>query len=124
MINKKLFLEVLEKKLFFLEKAGLTQLNGKGAFDLYQSFGFPLEMTIEMCAEKEFTVDDSSFNELVKEHQNKSRKGAEQKFKGGLADAKEETTKLHTATHLTLAAMKELISEDIEQKGATLMLKD
>jgi alanyl-tRNA synthetase len=112
--------EVLEKKLFFLEKAGLTQLNGKGAFDLYQSFGFPLEMTIEMCAEKEFTVDDSSFNELVKEHQNKSRKGAEQKFKGGLADAKEETTKLHTATHLTLAAMKELISEDIEQKGANI----
>jgi len=112
--------EILEKKLFFLEKANKKELNGKGAFDLYQSFGFPLEMTIEMCKEKGFSVDANSFNDLVNEHKNKSRIGAEQKFKGGLADNKEETTALHTVTHLTLAAMKKIVSEDIEQKGANI----
>ena len=61
-----------------------------------------------------------NFRKEVKEHQDTSRKGAEQKFKGGLADAKEETTKLHTVTHLTLAAMKELIDKDMEQKGANI----
>jgi alanyl-tRNA synthetase len=95
-------------------------VSAKFAFDLYQSYGFPLEMTVEMCKEKGFSVDEKGFEKLLKEHQEKSRKGAEQKFKGGLADAKEETTKLHTATHLTLAAMKELIDENIEQKGANI----
>jgi alanyl-tRNA synthetase len=110
----------LEQTLSFLEKAGKKELGGKGAFDLYQSFGFPLEMTIEMCAEKGFGVDKEAFDKLIIEHQNLSRKGAQQKFKGGLADAKEETTKLHTATHLTLAAMKQIVSKDIEQKGANI----
>jgi len=119
--------KILENKLFFLGKASENvkdkvkkELNGKGAFDLFQSYGFPLEMTIEMCAEKGFTVDTKKFEELIKEHQEKSRKGAKQKFKGGLADAKEETTKLHTVTHLVLAALKEIVSSEIEQKGANI----
>jgi alanyl-tRNA synthetase len=110
----------LEKSVGFLEKAGKKEVSAKLAFDLYQSYGFPLEMTVEMCGEKGFSVDEKGFDKLLKEHQEKSRKGAEQKFKGGLADAKEETTKLHTATHLTLAAMKELVDENIEQKGANI----
>ena len=110
----------LEKTLEFLEKAGKKELNGKNTFDLFQSYGFPLEMVQELCAEKGFSVDVDDFNKKVKEHQALSRKGAEQKFKGGLADAKEETTKLHTATHLTLAAMKKLINPEMEQKGANI----
>jgi alanyl-tRNA synthetase len=112
--------KVLEKKLSFLDKAPAKILNEKGAFDLYQSFGFPIEMTKEMCAEKGFSVDEVGFENLLKEHQDLSRKGAEQKFKGGLADASEATTKLHTAAHLTLAALKEIINPNTEQKGANI----
>jgi len=110
----------LDRTLEFLKKAGKKEVSGKLAFDLYQSFGFPIEMVTEICSEKGYSVDIDDFNKRIKEHQNTSRKGAEQKFKGGLADAKEETTKLHTATHLTLAAMKEIIDKDMEQKGANI----
>ncbi|MBT4596346.1 MAG: alanine--tRNA ligase, partial [Candidatus Diapherotrites archaeon] len=110
----------LEKTLGFLKSAGKKELSAKGAFDLYQSNGFPIEMTREMCSEKGFAVDEKGFEDLLKGHQELSRKGAEQKFKGGLADNKEETTKLHTAAHLTIAAMKELINPDTEQKGANI----
>jgi alanyl-tRNA synthetase len=130
-------LKVLEKKLQFLgscseakdttkatafvgQNSGKKQLNAKGTFDLYQSYGFPLEMTVEICKEKGFTVDVDGFEKLLKEHQVLSRKGAEQKFKGGLADAGVETTKLHTMAHLTLAALKEILNPDIEQKGANI----
>ncbi len=109
-----------EKQQLFLDKAPTKQLNAKGAFDLYQSFGFPIEMTKEMCAEKGFSVDEIGFNNLLKEHQELSRKGAEQKFKGGLADASIATTKLHTATHLLDAALRLIVSPDISQKGANI----
>jgi alanyl-tRNA synthetase len=130
-------IKVLEKKLQFLgaSKAELygsreaaaslgqspvKQLNSKGAFDLYQSFGFPIEMTQEMCKEKGFTVDIKGFEELLKEHQELSRKGAEQKFKGGLADASIETTKLHTAAHLLNEALRQIVNPNISQKGANI----
>ncbi len=113
-------IKILEKKLFFLEKSNIKELNAKGAFDLFQSYGFPLEMTIEICEEKGFRVDEKGFQKLLLEHQELSRKGAEQKFKGGLADSKEETTKLHTCAHLTLAALKEILDKKIEQKGSNI----
>ena len=112
--------KVLEKKLQFLGQSPNKQLNAKGAFDLYQSFGFPIEMTKEMCAEKGFSVDEVGFNNLLKEHQELSRKGAEQKFKGGLADASIATTKLHTATHLLDSALREIVNPNISQKGANI----
>jgi alanyl-tRNA synthetase len=114
--------KVLEKKLEFIGSNLMTnkQLNAKGAFDLYQSFGFPIEMTKEMCTEKGFTVDEYGFDALLKAHQDLSRKGAEQKFKGGLADNSEATTKLHTATHLLGAALRELVNPNIHQKGANI----
>jgi len=114
--------KVLERKLQFLGQAQNVkkELNAKGAFDLFQSYGFPLEMTIEMCAEKGFTVDKKGFEELLVQHQELSRKGAEQKFKGGLADAGEATTKLHTATHLLNAALREIVNTNISQKGANI----
>ncbi|MGI6589643.1 MAG: alanine--tRNA ligase [Candidatus Iainarchaeum sp.] len=113
-------MRVLEKKLVYLTKANSTELNAKGAFDLFQSYGFPIEMTIEICKEKGFSVDVNGFEKLLKEHQELSRKGAEQKFKGGLADDGVQTTKLHTCAHLTLAALKEVIDPSIEQKGANI----
>jgi alanyl-tRNA synthetase len=129
-------IKVLEKKLQFLGSFGNTkettkatafvgqssvkQLNAKGAFDLFQSYGFPLEMTIEMCKEKGFSVDSKGFEQLLKEHQELSRKGAEQKFKGGLADNSEQVTKLHTATHLLNQALREIVNPNISQKGANI----
>ena len=111
---------VLEKKLFFLEKAKQKELNAKGAFDLYQSYGFPIEMTKEICEEKGFSVDKIGFEKLLLEHQNLSRRGAEQKFKGGLADSKEATTKLHTATHIFSAAIRKFVNPNSVQKGSNI----
>jgi len=112
--------KVLEKKLNFLDGAAKKELNAKGAFDLFQSYGFPLEMTVEMCKEKEFSVDTNGFEELLKQHQELSRKGAEQKFKGGLLDNSVETTKLHTATHLLNEALRQIVKKDTYQKGCNI----
>ncbi|MCX6803972.1 MAG: alanine--tRNA ligase, partial [Candidatus Diapherotrites archaeon] len=112
--------KVLEKKLQFVGQSPNKQLNAKGAFDLFQSYGFPLEMTVEMCKEKGFSVDDKGFSVLLKEHQQLSRKGAEQKFKGGLSDNGIETAKLHTATHLLNEALRQIVSKTIHQKGSNI----
>ena len=112
--------KLLEKKLSFLDKAPAKILNAKGAFDLFQSYGFPLEMTVEMCNEKGFSVDVVGFEKLLAEHQELSRKGAEQKFKGGLADNSEQVTKLHTATHLLNEALREIVNKNIHQKGSNI----
>ncbi|HLP79586.1 MAG TPA: alanine--tRNA ligase [Acidobacteriota bacterium] len=95
-------------------------ISGKDAFDLFQSYGFPLEMTVEAAKERGFTVDSSEFKKLFEEHQAKSRTGAEQKFKGGLADNSDRTVRLHTATHLLNEALRKVISKDIVQKGSNI----
>ncbi|MDE1865620.1 MAG: alanine--tRNA ligase [Candidatus Micrarchaeota archaeon] len=95
-------------------------LDAKSAFDLFQSYGFPLEITAEMCGEKGFEVDEGGFEALMKEHQELSRRGAEQKFKGGLADHSEETTKLHTATHLLNEALRQVVDKSIHQMGSNI----
>jgi alanyl-tRNA synthetase len=109
---------VLEKML--LAKTGKKVLDAKEAFDLFQSYGFPLEITVEMCKEKGFSVDESGFNTLMKAHQELSRKGAEQKFKGGLADHSEATTRLHTATHLLNEALRQVVDKSIHQMGSNI----
>lgn len=95
-------------------------INGVTAFHLYDTCGFPVEITVEMAAEKGLKVDVEGYKKAYLEHQEKSRAGSEQKFACGLADHKEETTKLHTATHLLHAALKKVISPDIEQKGSNI----
>lgn len=95
-------------------------LNGEMVFRLYDTFGFPVELTSELAQEKGLTVDMDDFQNRFREHQDKSRAGAEQTFKGGLADNSEETTKLHTATHLLNAALRELIDPNIRQKGSNI----
>jgi len=95
-------------------------ISGKEAFDLLQSYGFPLEMTIELANENNLTVNVDEFNEEMIKHQELSRAGAEQKFKGGLADTSEQSTKYHTATHLLLASLRQVLGDDIVQKGSNI----
>lgn len=95
-------------------------LDGEMVFRLYDTFGFPVELTKELAAEKGLEVDMDDFDKRFKTHQDNSRAGADQQFKGGLADHAVETTKLHTATHLLNAALKKVISPDIQQKGSNI----
>ena len=95
-------------------------INGKSAFRLFDTFGFPIEMTIEMANEKGFEVDKSGFDEAFKAHQELARTTSAGAFKGGLADDSEETTRLHTACHLLLAGLRKLFGNHIEQKGSNI----
>ncbi|MCL2022850.1 MAG: alanine--tRNA ligase [Oscillospiraceae bacterium] len=111
-------LKKAEKFLANLPKGGT--LSAEKAFKLYDTFGFPVEFTQELCAERGFGVDMEGFRELFAQHQAKSRQGAAQKFKGGLADSGEMTTKLHTATHLLGAALRRVLGEDVFQRGSNI----
>lgn len=95
-------------------------VNGDIVFHLYDTFGFPLELTQELAAEKGLAVDEEGFNRKFEEHQEKSRAGAEKKFKGGLADTTSETSRLHTATHLLNGALRRVLGDGIYQKGSNI----
>ena len=97
-----------------------TVIDGQTAFRLYDTFGFPIEMTTEFAAEKGLTVDIEGFQAKFAEHQKKSQLGSEQRFKGGLADHGEKTTKLHTATHLLQAALRKVLGDEVAQKGSNI----
>ena len=93
---------------------------GEIVFKLYDTYGFPPEVTAELAKENGYEIDIKAFNELFKKHQEKSRAGSEQKFKGGLAETTEETIKYHTATHLLNAAIKRVIGKDAHQRGSNI----
>ena len=93
---------------------------GKSAFRLYDTFGFPIEFTEELAAERGFQVDREGYEAAFKKHQELSHAGAEQRFKGGLADTGVQTARLHTATHLLLAGLKKILSPDIQQRGSNI----
>ncbi len=114
------FALTLEKGLKEFEKMSSKDISGKDAFLLFQSYGFPYEMTEELAAENGIKVDQEAFDKEFEQHQSTSRTAAAGKFKGGLSDDSEEVVRMHTATHLLLEALRRVVSDDIRQRGSNI----
>ena len=109
-----------EKEMKKIREQGKDVLEGKVVFRLYDTYGFPPEVTADLARENNLKIDLDGFKALFKEHQEKSRAGSEQKFKGGLAGTGEMETKYHTATHLLNAALKKVLGNHVHQRGSNI----
>ena len=129
--NKSIILEEIEKEETKFRKtleSGLKEfyklksqnINGENAFNLWQTYGFPIEMTIELAKENNITVDMEGFNNLKKQHSESSKTASAGMFKGGLADDSEITTALHSVTHIMLAGMRKVLGDSIHQAGSNI----
>lgn len=112
-----------EKAITRAKNENKNMIDGQTMFKLYETYGFPPEITIDLAKEQGFLVDVSAFDTLFKEHQEKSRLGSEQKFKGGLAEQNEKTIAYHTATHLLHKALQIVLGEHAKQKGSNITIE-
>lgn len=117
--EEKQFAKTLAQGMKEFEKMS-SNISGEQAYILFTTYGFPFEMTKELAAEKGLAVDESGFKDLMQKHSDLSRSGAEQKFKGGLADTSEATTRLHTTHHLLLKALQIVLGEHVKQRGSNI----
>ncbi|MDO8460469.1 MAG: alanine--tRNA ligase [Nanoarchaeota archaeon] len=126
-ILREIFNNKRNGKKYEIKEAGISEeeinratVSGKEAFDLYQSFGFPIEMIVELVRERKNLVDIDGFDEEFKKHQDLSRSVSSGMFKSGLADYSDKTKRLHTATHLLNEVLRRLLGRDIKQKGSNI----
>ena len=109
-----------EKAIQRLRQENKDTIDGQTIFKLYETYGFPPEITADLAEEQGFKIDMTEFDKLFKEHQDKSRMGSEHKFKGGLADQNEQTIKYHTATHLLHKALQIVLGDHAKQRGSNI----
>ncbi|MDR3571361.1 MAG: alanine--tRNA ligase-related protein [Candidatus Pacebacteria bacterium] len=119
--EEKQFGKALEVGMREFEKIAATgHIEASEAFTLFTTYGFPFEMTLELARERNIDVDTDGFEREMKKHRDLSRAGSEQKFKGGLADTSEKTTRLHTAHHLLLKALQTVLGPEVHQRGSNI----